>query len=80
MLFSHPDDFTPVCTTELGTVAKYHDRFTERGVKVFALSCNSVESHAKWIVDIEAAGWNDGKKVWPGDFDLKTKSNTFGIL
>lgn len=52
-----------VCTTELGTVAKYQEEFTKRNVKVFALSCNDVESHKKWIVDVEAAGWSNGKKV-----------------
>ena len=45
ILFSHPNDFTPVCTTELGSVESLKDEFQRRGVKVAALSCNDVESH-----------------------------------
>lgn len=52
ILFSHPADYTPVCTTELGTVAKYTDEFTKRNVKVAALSVDGVESHHGWIKDI----------------------------
>ncbi len=53
VLFSHPADFTPVCTTELGTVANYLPEFTQRNVKVMALSVDGLESHLKWIKDIE---------------------------
>jgi thioredoxin-dependent peroxiredoxin len=52
VLFSHPADFTPVCTTELGTVAKLRAEFDKRNVKVVALSVDGVESHQKWIGDI----------------------------
>ncbi|HBP5564563.1 TPA: peroxiredoxin [Pseudomonas aeruginosa] len=52
VLFSHPADFTPVCTTELGFTAKLEEQFARRGVKVLALSVDPVESHLKWIDDI----------------------------
>jgi thioredoxin-dependent peroxiredoxin len=54
ILFSHPADFTPVCTTELGLTANLHDEFAKRGVKVIALSVDPVESHVKWIDDINS--------------------------
>lgn len=52
ILFSHPADYTPVCTTELGTVANYSKEFAKRDVKVMALSVDGVESHKGWIKDI----------------------------
>lgn len=52
ILFSHPADYTPVCTTELGAVAKYKEEFEKRNVKVLALSVDGVESHKGWIEDI----------------------------
>ncbi|AXT20858.1 peroxiredoxin [Flavobacteriaceae bacterium AU392] len=52
VLFSHPADYTPVCTTELGTVAKYKDAFAQRNVKVVALSVDDIDSHHGWIKDI----------------------------
>ena len=52
ILFSHPADYTPVCTTELGAAARYKDKFDKRNVKMLALSVDGVESHKNWIKDI----------------------------
>ncbi len=53
VLFSHPKDFTPVCTTELGYTARLAEEFAARNVKVIGLSCDTVEDHAAWSQDIE---------------------------
>ncbi|KAK5936583.1 peroxiredoxin 1 [Knufia obscura] len=59
VLFSHPEDYTPVCTTELGAFAKLEPEFTRRGVKLIGLSANTIESHGGWIKDInEISGSN----------------------
>jgi glutaredoxin/glutathione-dependent peroxiredoxin len=59
VLFSHPEDYTPVCTTELGAFAKLEPEFTRRGVKLIGLSANTIEKHDGWIKDInEISGSN----------------------
>ncbi|CAL7951627.1 unnamed protein product [Xylocopa violacea] len=66
ILFSHPNDFTPVCTTELARVLKLIPEFEKLGVKIVALSCNSIDSHRKWIEDIKAyAEMNDKEFPYP---------------
>ncbi|XP_010270928.1 PREDICTED: 1-Cys peroxiredoxin [Nelumbo nucifera] len=61
IIFSHPGDFTPVCTTELGKMAAYEEEFSKRGVKLLGLSCDDIQSHNDWIKDIEA--YTPGCKV-----------------
>ena len=63
VFFSHPADFTPVCTTELGRVAQLKDEWDKRGVKTIALSVDSVEDHAKWKPEIES--YNDTTVDYP---------------
>jgi alkyl hydroperoxide reductase subunit AhpC len=71
MLFSHPKDFTPVCTTELGSVAKLKSEFDKRNVKIIGLSVDSVEDHRKWSKDIEETQGAAPNYPMIGDPDLK---------
>ena len=79
ILFSHPKDFTPVCTTELGIVAKLKPEFEKRNVKVIAVSVDDVASHQKWTGDIEET--QKTKLNYPilGDPDRKV-SNLYGMI
>ena len=70
ILFSHPKDFTPVCTTELGYMAGLADQFAERNCKVIGLSIDSVESHAEWAKDIEETQGHAVNYPMIGDTDL----------
>ncbi|CAB4009556.1 peroxiredoxin-6-like [Paramuricea clavata] len=65
ILFSHPADYTPVCTTELGRVAQLAPEFEKRGVKMIALSIDSPESHNGWIKDIQSYCTLEGKFPFP---------------
>src|SRR6202048_3155583 len=70
VLFSHPKDFTPVCTTELGYMAKIEPEFTKRNTKLIGLSIDPVESHSKWEKDIEETQGAAVKYPMIGDTDL----------
>ena len=79
VLFSHPADFTPVCTTELGEVAKLKPEWEKRNVKVVALSVDPVEDHKSWIGDIEQT---QNTQIWYpilADGDKKV-SNLYGMI
>jgi alkyl hydroperoxide reductase subunit AhpC len=71
VLFSHPKDFTPVCTTELGAVASLESQFAQRGAKVIGLSVDPVTSHNKWTADIKEVGGYDVNYPLIGDPELK---------
>jgi alkyl hydroperoxide reductase subunit AhpC len=70
IIFSHPKNFTPVCTTELGQMAKLKPEFDKRGVKVLGLSVDPVESHAAWSQDIQDATGTAPNYPMIGDSDL----------
>lgn len=71
VFFSHPKDFTPVCTTELGAMASLQDQFASRGAKILALSVDPVDNHTKWAKDIEDVGGHPVKYPIVGDPELK---------
>jgi thioredoxin-dependent peroxiredoxin len=79
VLFSHPKDFTPICTTELGYMAKIKPEFDKRGVKIIGLSVDPVENHAKWAKDIEETQGFSPNYPMIGDTDLKI-SKAWGML
>ena len=70
ILFSHPKDFTPVCTTELGYMAKIEPEFTKRNAKLIGLSIDPVENHGKWAKDIQETQGSEVKFPMIGDTDL----------
>ena len=71
VLFSHPKDFTPVCTTELGYLAKLVPEFKKRGVKIMGLSVDPVGDHERWMADIRDVTGGDVRYPMIGDHDLK---------
>jgi thioredoxin-dependent peroxiredoxin len=71
VLFSHPKDFTPVCTTELGTMAGLEGEFQKRGAKIIGISVDPIESHAKWAGDIEEVTGHKVNYPMIGDPELK---------
>ncbi len=79
VLFSHPKDFTPVCTTELGAVAKLKPEFDRRGVKVIGLSVDPVDNHARWSQDIAETQGAAPNFPMIGDTDLAV-SKLYGML
>ncbi len=79
VMFSHPKDFTPVCTTELGRVAQLKPEFDKRGVKVIGLSVDPVENHAKWSADIAETQGMAPNYPMIGDTDLKV-AKLYGML
>jgi len=79
ILFSHPKDFTPVCTTELGYMASLKPEFAKRNCKVMGLSIDSVSDHQKWSKDIEETQGHAVNFPIVGDFDLKV-AKTFDMI
>ena len=79
MLFSHPKDFTPVCTTELGYMARIEPEFDKRGVKVIGLSVDSTSDHTSWAKDIEETQGYAPNYPIIGDTDFNV-STLYGML
>jgi thioredoxin-dependent peroxiredoxin len=79
ILFSHPKDFTPVCTTELGYMAGLEPEFAKRNCKIIGLSVDSVASHDKWKADIEETQGHPVRYPMIGDEDLQV-AKLFGML
>lgn len=79
ILFSHPKDFTPVCTTELGEVARLKPEFDRRNVKVIGLSVDSLDNHARWNLDIASVGGTDMNFPMISDAD-RTVSGLYDMI
>ena len=79
MLFSHPRDFTPICTTELGYMAKIKPEFDRRNVKIIGLSVDPIENHAKWADDIAETQGTAPNYPMIGDSDFNV-SKLYGML
>jgi len=79
VLFSHPKDFTPVCTTELGYMAKIKPEFDKRGVKIIGLSVDPVDKHASWAADIKETQGFAPNYPMIGDVDFNV-SKRYGML
>jgi alkyl hydroperoxide reductase subunit AhpC len=79
VLFSHPKDFTPVCTTELGYMAKIKPEFDQRNVKIIGLSVDPVGNHARWVEDIRETQGHAPNFPMIGDSDLSI-SKLYGML
>jgi alkyl hydroperoxide reductase subunit AhpC len=79
VLFSHPADFTPVCTTELGAFANRKDEFTSRNTQIIGVSVDSVESHRNWSVDIAETQGKGLNYPLVGDED-RTVANLYGMI
>jgi len=79
VFFSHPKDFTPVCTTELGYTEKLRPQFDRRGVKIIGLSVDSSESHSRWADDIEATQGHRPRFPIIGDAD-RSVANKYGMI
>jgi thioredoxin-dependent peroxiredoxin len=79
ILFSHPKDFTPVCTTELGYVSNIKSKFDDRGVKILALSVDDLSSHERWVKDIEETQSTQLSYPILADVDRKV-ANLYGMI
>ncbi len=79
ILFSHPKDFTPVCTTELGSMARLKHEFDKRGARIIGLSVDPVDNHARWSKDIEETQGIAPNYPMIADTDLKV-SKLYGML
>jgi thioredoxin-dependent peroxiredoxin len=79
VLFSHPKDFTPVCTTELGTMARLKPEFDRRGCKIIGVSVDPVDDHVRWSKDIEETQGYAPNYPMIGDHDL-TVAKLYGML